>query len=81
MQVFVRCLGKGAAVLGDAEREAIHMLASHEGILVGPVYTGRSLAGMIDMIRRGEISPEENVLFWHTGDTAALFAYAAELRQ
>jgi D-cysteine desulfhydrase len=34
---------------------------------------------MIDRIRKGEFSPEERILFWHTGGTPALFAYAEEL--
>ena len=79
IQIVDRYLGDGYAVVGDAEREAVRMLATHEGILVGPVYTGRALAGMIDMIRQGEIESDETVLFWHTGDTAALFAYAGDL--
>jgi D-cysteine desulfhydrase len=76
IEIIDRYLGDGYAVVGDAEREAVRMLATHEGILVGPVYTGRALAGMIDMIRQGDIGSDETVLFWHTGDTAALFAYA-----
>jgi D-cysteine desulfhydrase family pyridoxal phosphate-dependent enzyme len=80
IQVTDRYLGAGYAVVGDAEREAVRMMASLEAVLVGPVYTGRALAGMLDMIRRGEIAPAERVLFWHTGDTAALFAYERELR-
>ena len=75
IEIVDRYLGEGYAVVGDAEREAIRMLATHEGILIGPVYTGRALAGMIDMIRQGEIGSDETVLFWHTGDTAALFAF------
>ncbi len=81
VQADDRYLGAGYAVVGAAEREAVRLLARTEGILVGPVYTGRALAGMFDMIRRGEIGPAERVLFWHTGDIAALFAYATELRQ
>lgn len=80
VRIVDRYLGEGYAIMGAPEREAIRLLASQEGILVGPVYTGRALAGMIDMIRRGEIGPKEKVLFWHTGDTSALFAYARELR-
>ena len=79
IEIVDRYLGGGYAVVGDAEREAVRMLATHEGILVGPVYTGRVLAGMIDMIRQGEIESDETVLFWHTGDTAALFAYGENL--
>jgi D-cysteine desulfhydrase len=50
-----------------------------EGILVDPVYTGRAAAGLIDLIRRGVISKDETVLFWHTGGTPALYAYAGQL--
>jgi D-cysteine desulfhydrase family pyridoxal phosphate-dependent enzyme len=79
VQTDDRYLGAGYAIVGEAEREAVRLLARSEGILVGPVYTGRALAGMLDMIRRGEIRPQERVLFWHTGDTAAIFAFSAEL--
>jgi len=50
-----------------------------EGVLVDPVYTGRALAGLIDLIRKGEFTTGQNVLFWHTGGTPALFAYAEQL--
>jgi D-cysteine desulfhydrase len=72
-------LGEGYGVVGDMEREAIHMLASLEGILLDPVYTGRAMGGLIDMIRRREIDSGETVLFWHTGGAPALFSYAADL--
>ncbi len=72
-------LGGGYGVLGDLERDAIHLMARTEGILVGPVYTARAAGAMIDLVRRGAFSPNETVLFWHTGDDAALHAYAAEL--
>jgi 1-aminocyclopropane-1-carboxylate deaminase/D-cysteine desulfhydrase-like pyridoxal-dependent ACC family enzyme len=67
-------LGGGYAVVGESEREAIRLLAQHEGILLDPVYTGRALAGLIDLIRRGAFTAGQRVLFWHTGGTAALFA-------
>jgi len=76
-------LGRGYAVLGDAEVEAIRMFAKHEGLLLDPVYTGRAAAGMIDLIRKGFFKPQETVLFWHTGGTPALFAdsYRTQLSQ
>jgi D-cysteine desulfhydrase family pyridoxal phosphate-dependent enzyme len=67
-------LGAGYAQLGDAEREAIHLFARHEGLLVDPVYTGRAAAGLVDLIRKGFFQKGETVLFWHTGGTPALFA-------
>jgi D-cysteine desulfhydrase family pyridoxal phosphate-dependent enzyme len=67
-------LGKGYGVMGGAEREAVHLLAQKEGLLLDPVYTGRAAAGMISLARRGFFSPGDKVLFWHTGGTPALFA-------
>ena len=72
-------LGAGYGILGEPEREAIRLAAEMEGLLLDPVYTGRAFAGMIDLIRQGEIRRDESVLFWHTGGTPALFAYADEL--
>jgi len=72
-------LGGGYAVLGDPEREAIQLAARCEGILLDPVYTGRAMAGLIDLVRRREFGASETILFWHTGGTPALFAYAKEL--
>ena len=72
-------LGGGYAVLGEPEREAIRLCAQTEGLLVDPVYTGRAMAGLIDLILRGEFKAGQNVLFWHTGGLPALFAYAEQL--
>lgn len=71
--------GAGYAVVGEPEREAIRLLAQHEGILADPVYTGRALAALIDLIRQGAFTSGQRVLFWHTGGTAALFAFAHDL--
>ena len=72
-------LGGGYAVLTVAEREAVRLAARSEGILLDPVYTGKAMAGLLGMIRAGEIGAGETVLFWHTGGAPALFAYASEL--
>jgi L-cysteate sulfo-lyase len=72
-------LGGGYAVMGDLEREAIRLMARVEGIMLDPVYTGRAFGGLLDLLRRGVFGAGQNVLFWHTGGTPALFAYADEL--
>ena len=72
-------LGGGYAVMGQAEREAIQLCAQTEGLLVDPVYTGRAMAGLIDLIRTGKFKAGQTVLFWHTGGTPALFAYVKQL--
>jgi len=69
-------LGGGYGVVGELEREAIRLTARLEGLLLDPVYTGRAMGGLIDMVRRGLIGPDETILFWHTGGMPALFAYA-----
>jgi L-cysteate sulfo-lyase len=72
-------LGQGYGVVGELERNAIRMVAQTEGILLDPVYTGRAMGGLIDLIERGELSRGHSVLFWHTGGTPALFPYAPDL--
>jgi len=74
-------LGRGYGVVGELERRAIRLVARTEGILLDPVYTGRAMGGLIDMIERGELSSEHSVLFWHTGGTPALFPYARDLAE
>jgi D-cysteine desulfhydrase family pyridoxal phosphate-dependent enzyme len=74
-----RFLGAGYGKPGDLEREAIHLFARQEGILLDPVYTARAAGGMLEMIRRGEIGESESILFWHTGGTPAIWAYAREI--
>ncbi len=77
--VYDGYLGGGYAVMGQPEREAIEMMARYEGILLDPVYTGRAMAGLLDLIRKGEFGKDETILFWHTGGSPALFAYAEQL--
>jgi 1-aminocyclopropane-1-carboxylate deaminase len=56
--------------------EAIHLAARTEGMLTDPVYEGKSLAGLIGMIRSGEIPAGSRVLYCHLGGQPALPAYA-----
>jgi len=72
--------GNGYGVIGEREKQAIALLAQTEGILLDPVYTGRAMGGLIDMIQRGELTRKDTVLFWHTGGAPALFAYADSLQ-
>lgn len=72
-------VGEGYAHIGENEREAIKQLAQLEGILLDPVYTGRAFGGLIDLIRWGAFTRGQRVLFWHTGGTAALPAFADRL--
>ena len=66
--------GEGYGIMNEKDREAIHLFAVNEGILLDPVYTGRAGAGLIDLVRNGFFKKRERVLFWHTGGTPGLFA-------
>ena len=72
-------LGEGYGMVGEAEKEAIDLLARFEGVLLDPVYTAKAMAGLIDLIRQQQFDKTDKVLFWHTGGTPALFPYASQL--
>ena len=53
----------------------IFNLACPEGILLGPVYTGKAFAGILDLIEKGQLGSNEPIIFLHTGGLPALFAF------
>ncbi|MGL5811665.1 MAG: 1-aminocyclopropane-1-carboxylate deaminase [Nocardioides sp.] len=61
----------------DSTLSAIRLSGQLEGMIIDPVYEGKSMAGMIDLVRDGEIGPESNVLYAHLGGQPALNAYSA----
>ena len=69
-------VGPGYSRPTESMIEAVRMLASTEAILMDPVYTGKAMAGLIDLVRKGYFKSEENVLFVHTGGSPALHVYA-----
>ncbi len=68
--------GPAYGVPDEATIEAIHLAARTEGMLTDPVYEGKSMAGLIGMVRSGEIPPGSRVLYAHLGGQPALPAYA-----
>jgi 1-aminocyclopropane-1-carboxylate deaminase len=60
--------------------EAIRLAGRLEGMITDPVYEGKSMAGMIDLVARGEIDRDANVLYAHLGGQPALSAYAGLFR-
>lgn len=71
-----RQLGEGYSVPTAASQAAAQLLARIEGILVDPIYTAKALAGLIDLVRSGEIDGRR-VVFWHGGGLPSLFETAA----
>jgi D-cysteine desulfhydrase len=70
-----RFLGDGYSLPTEGTLEAIRLLARTEAILIDPIYTGKTLAGLIGLAREGFLKPDESVLFLHTGGFPALFSY------
>ncbi len=68
-------VGPGYGKPTDAMIEAINLLARSEGILLDPVYSGKGMAGLIDLVRKGHFKTSENVVFLHTGGSIGLFGY------
>src|SRR5262249_17812228 len=57
--------------------DAIKLLAATEGIVCDPVYSGKALGGLIEMLRAGAFVASGNVIFVHTGGVASLPVYRA----
>jgi D-cysteine desulfhydrase family pyridoxal phosphate-dependent enzyme len=64
----------------ESGEEAIVACAQMEGILLDPVYTGKALAGLIDLVKRGVLRRDIPTIFIHTGGLPILFAYEKHLR-
>jgi len=75
--VIANCdyVGDGYGLPTPGMIEALKMLAQTEGILLDPVYSGKGMAGLIDLIRNGKFKEGENVVFVHTGGAQGLFGY------
>lgn len=74
-------VGDGYGIPTESMAEAVRMLARLEGILLDPVYSGKAMAGLIDLIRKGEIGRNETVVFLHTGGAVGLFGYTGYFEQ
>jgi len=72
---FDEYVGPGYSLPTPSMIEAVQMLARTEAILLDPVYTGKAMAGLIDLVRKGFFKKGEHVLFVHTGGSPALYAY------
>jgi D-cysteine desulfhydrase len=75
----VRCfddwVGPGYSLPTPEMVEAVQLLARLDGVLLDPVYTGKAMAGLIGLVRRGMFVKGQKVLFVHTGGSPALYAY------
>ena len=68
--------GPGYGIPTPGMVEAVNLTAALEGIVLDPVYTGKAMAGLIDMVRSGAFAADDTIVFIHTGGAPGLFAYA-----
>jgi D-cysteine desulfhydrase len=73
-------VGPGYSLPTGEMIEAVRMLARLDGVLLDPVYSGKAMAGLIGLARRGDLKRGERVLFVHTGGSPALYAYQSILQ-
>jgi L-cysteate sulfo-lyase len=74
-------VGPGYGMPTPGMTEAVLMLARLEGILLDPVYSGKAMAGLIDLIRKGQFAKDERVVFLHTGGAVGLYGYNSVFEQ
>jgi D-cysteine desulfhydrase family pyridoxal phosphate-dependent enzyme len=65
-------VGEGYGIPTEACLRAVQIMAQEEGILVDPTYTGKSLAGLMDLVSKGRFERHDVVVYLHTGGTPAL---------
>jgi len=67
-------------VPSDETKQAIRLVARLEGMLTDPVYEGKSMQGMIDLVQKGFFPKGSKVLYAHLGGAPALNGYAYAFR-
>ncbi|MDX2316536.1 MAG: cysteine desulfhydrase, partial [Gammaproteobacteria bacterium] len=72
-------LAPGYGQMNDATISAMAMAARLEALMLDPVYTGKTMAGLVDLARSGAFQPGARVVFMHTGGLPALFGYERTL--
>ncbi|GAJ01042.1 unnamed protein product, partial [marine sediment metagenome] len=72
-------IGEGYGIPTKECIDAIRLVAQTEGIFLDPVYTGKAMAGLIDLVKKGRFKSTDTIIFIHTGGIPALFAYNIEI--
>ena len=76
-RVVANCdyVGEGYGLPTPGMLEAMEITARTEGIVLDPVYSGKAMAGLIDLIRKGHYAKGQNIVFLHTGGAVGVFGY------
>ena len=68
-------VGLGYEVPTEGMKDALGIMATKEGILLDPVYTGKAFDGLIELVKSNYFKSSDRVLFLHTGGSAAIPAF------
>lgn len=71
--VFDEYLKEGYGIVNKEISEMIRFVATQEAIMLDPVYTGKAMVALVDLVKKGYFKREDKVVFFHTGGTPALF--------
>lgn len=74
--MFTNYVGEGYGAINKELVETINLVARTEGIFLDPVYTGKTMMGLIDLIKKGYFKKSDTVVFLHTGGQANLYPFA-----
>jgi D-cysteine desulfhydrase family pyridoxal phosphate-dependent enzyme len=77
--VFDEYIGDGYTMPTSKGIEAIHLVAQTEGIFLDPIYTGKAMAGLTDLVKKGHIGFDKKVIFLHTGGSPSIFSFSSEI--
>ena len=77
--VYGDYVGEGYSLPTEGMVKAVKMLAETEALILDPVYTGKTMHGLMDLVEKGIFKKGENVLFLHTGGSTALYEYKGYL--
>ena len=72
--VFDEYIGEGYSVPTSEGIDAIRLVAQTEGIFLDPIYTGKAMAGLTDLVKKDLIGPDKTVIFLHTGGSPSIFS-------
>ena len=79
VNVFDDYIKQGYGIINKDVSCAIKLVAENEGIFLDPIYTGKAMVMLIDLIKRGYFNKDDNVVFFHTGGLPAIFLFRKEL--
>ena len=79
VNIFDEYIKEGYGIINQDVINAIKLMASSEGLFLDPVYTGKAMVMLIDLIKKEYFQKDDNVIFFHTGGLPALFLFREQL--